>query len=201
MIADLFRKIEEVYPSITGWCSLQRAEELACMVVALRPNLSCCVGVWGGRETIVMALAHQAIGCGKVLAVDPWAAAASVQGQDGANEAWWAEQAKHDVVYDAFIAKVNELGLNGWIDIRRNRSDGIVVPPNISVIVIDGNHGPQAVEDVQRYTPSVPIGGFVYFDDLHWSGGHVEKAAELAVQLGFQKLHSRDTGAFFQRVR
>lgn len=200
MLAALFQEIETAYPAITGWCSLQRAEELASMVVVLRPEWSVCVGVWGGRETIVMAMAHRAIGHGKVFAVDPWAAVASVQGQDEANSHWWGEQAKHDQVYESFMSLVRLYGLEPWIDIHRARSDAVVVPASLGVAVIDGNHGPQAIDDVKRFAPSVPVGGFIYLDDLHWEGGNVEKAALIAESFGFKRTHGRDTGAFFQRI-
>lgn len=201
MNGALFEEIERVFPHITGWCSLQRAEELAAMILALRPHHSVCVGVWGGKETIPMAMAHRSIGIGKVLAIDPWAAAASVQGQDDANLAWWNDQKKHDDVYEMFMSKVRECGLQDWIEVHRKCSDDVVAPQSVGVAVIDGNHGPQAVEDVRRFAPSIPVGGFLYLDDLKWSGGHVEKAETMALMIGFRRLHSRDTGAFYQRIR
>lgn len=201
MISKLFSDIEAVFPSITGWCSLERAEELAAMIVAQRPHRSCCVGVWGGKETIPMAMAHRFIGIGKVIAVDPWAAAASVAGQDGENANWWADQSKHEQVYNLFVSKVRELGLQDWIDINRVASDYYGPTSEIGVCVVDGNHGPQAVADVKRYAMPLNVGSYLYIDDLKWQGGHVEEAERLALELGYTRLRSRDTGAFYQRTR
>lgn len=201
MITKLFSEIETAFPHITGWCSLERAQELAAMIVALRPHHSVCVGVWGGKETIPMAMAHRAIGIGKVFAVDPWQASASIEGQDAANVAWWGEQQKHDQVYGLFMARVTELGLQDWVDVRRARSNEVASPQSVGVEVIDGNHGPQAVDDVRRFAPHVAVGGFLYLDDLKWTGGHVEQAETMALMLGFRRLHARDTGAFYQRIR
>lgn len=201
MNASLFQQIETVFPSITGWCTIERAEELAAMILTLRPHHSVCVGVWGGRETIAMAMAHRETGVGKVFAVDPWAAVASIQGQDQANAVWWGNQKMHDDIYGLFMAKVRECGLDDWVDIHRNRSDAVIIPESVGVAVIDGNHGPEAVKDVKRYAPHIVVGGFLYLDDLKWQGGHVEKAEAQALEMGFKRLHSRDTGAFYQRIK
>lgn len=201
MISPLFHEIERVFPSITGWCSLERAEELAAMIVALRPHNSVCVGVWAGKETIPMAMAHRFVGVGKVTAVDPWAASASVVGQDGENASWWGDQSKHDHVYALFLAKIQELGLQDWVDVRRCRSDEFLPPEKCGVCIIDGNHGPQAIDDVTRYAACVPAGGLLYIDDLKWQGGSVEEAERVALAMGFNRIRARDTGAFYQRVR
>jgi hypothetical protein len=202
VISPLFHEIERVFPSITGWCSPERAEELAAMIVGLHPERSIVVGVWAGKETIPMAMAHRHIGFGKVLAVDPWAAMASVVGQDGANASWWGDQTKHDYVHAQFMAKIAELGLQDWIEVHRCRSDEFTPTCDFGVAVIDGNHGPQAIEDVKRYAPHVPAGAFMYLDDLKWEGSSVEEAERLAItELGFNRIRYRDTGAFYQRVR
>ncbi len=200
MSSELFRQIEEVFPSITGWCSLQRAQELAAMVIALRPFRSCIIGVWGGKDTIPLAMAHRAIGYGKVIAVDPWQAEASVVGQDQANVDWWGDQQKHELVYQRFLDLVNQHGLSDWVDIRRQKSDDVQITEALKFLGVDGNHGPQAVVDVNRFAPLVPIGGIVYLDDLHWTGGAVEQAEQALLLQGFIRSHTRDTGAFYQRV-
>lgn len=201
MISKLFQEIETAYPSITGWCSLQRAEELAAMIIGLHPATTCIIGVWGGKDTIPMAMAHRALGAGKVLAIDPWSAPSSVHGQDKANSDWWGNQQMHDSVYQGFIHALALFGLNDWVEVRREPSDAVTPPAQIDLLLVDGNHGPQAVKDVQRYAPSVPVGGIVYLDDLKWQGGAVEQAEQVLLAMGFERMFSRDTGAFFQRVR
>ena len=198
--SELFTEIERVVPAIDGWCVAEKACDFAAIILALRPEVSCEIGVWGGRGTFAMALAHRFIGKGKVIAVDPWKATDSVLGQEGANAAWWSDQPKHDLVYRRFMANVKAFELEPWIDVRRQRSDEFTLPAAAGLIVTDGNHGEQAIADVERLAPIVPTGGIIYLDDLNWSGGHVQGAAARLLAAGFVELFKRDQGAFFQRT-
>lgn len=201
MISELFLQIEALVPTLEGWCVPEKACEFASIITSLRPEISVEIGVWGGRGTLSMALAHRFAGRGKVIAIDPWSATASVAGQTGADAAWWGEQQKHDYVYERFMGSIQMLSLMNWIEVQKKRSDAVEVPKGIGFIVIDGNHSDQAVEDVKRYAPNVRMGGVVYMDDLSWSGGGVQRAANRLLKLGFEELYRRDQGAFFQRVK
>jgi hypothetical protein len=198
---EVYAKLEQLIPTLDGWCTPQRAIEIASFIIATKPQTSCLVGVWGGRDTFAAALAHKFNGKGKVLAIDPWKAKDSVVGQTGVDAEWWAKQDIHDLVYGRFIASMHSLGLNDYIDVRRQRSDEVEAPIAIGFLAIDGNHGDQAIHDVHRYAPKVVAGGVVYADDIGWSGGSVAKAVQDLMQLGFRHLYDRDTGAFFQRIR
>jgi hypothetical protein len=65
----------------------------------------------------------------------------------------------------------------------------------------DANHGPQVVDDIERWTPSIRVGGVLVFDDLDWAGGHVVRARDRALELGFVELYPLGTGCVMQRVR
>lgn len=201
MISDLFRQIEERLPPLDGWCTVERAGELAAAVVALRPLQSVVIGVWGGRDTFALAMAHKAIGHGRVWAIDPWSAKASVDGQAGANKEWWSDQAKHDLVYNRFMENLVDFGLTEFVTVFREKSDRVSPPTGIGVLVSDGNHGPQAIRDVERFAPNVVPGGIAYLDDIHWDGGAVGDSIDKLRKIGFKDLYTRDTGAFFQRSR
>ncbi len=110
-----------------------------------------------------------------------------------------ARQTRHDLVYQRFLANLETLKLEMWVDVRKMRSDQVVEPRGVGLLVIDGNHGEQAMADVQRFTPFVNIGGVVYLDDLNWEGGAVLRAADWMRKHGFRELFTRDQGAFFQR--
>ena len=73
------------------------------------------------------------------------------------------------------------------------------VPEQIGLLVVDGNHGEQSIRDVQRWAPNVTRSGYVYMDDLNWSGGAVQEAERLLLKMGFVPLWPRDEGAFYQR--
>jgi hypothetical protein len=202
---ELLHRLHQFIPTLGGWCTPERAQDLAMMVLTLRPEQTVVLGVWAGRDTFALALAHQHVGKGKVLAVDPWAAAASVEGQGEADAAWWSNQQMHDAVYREFMSKRSMLGLEGRIDVVRARSDQASVPPEIGFLGVDGNHGPEAVKDVERWAPSVVVGGIVYMDDLNWSGGAVMEGVQRLLAMGFKELYRPsgplETGAFFQRIK
>lgn len=198
--SELFTEIERIVPAIDGWCVAEKACDFAAIILALRPAYSVGIGVWGGRAELSMAMAHRFVGVGRVIAVDPWKAVDSVLGQEGANAAWWSDQAKHDLVYRRFVANVEAFGLGEWLDVRRQRSDEFTLPASAGLVVIDGNHAEQALADVERLAPLVPTGGIVYLDDLNWTGGHVQGAAGRLLAMGFVELFKRDQGAFFQRA-
>jgi predicted O-methyltransferase YrrM len=70
----------------------------------------------------------------------------------------------------------------------------------IDILHHDANHGPQVVADVERWIPSIRVGGLLIIDDLDWSGGHVIRARDRAIASGFAELYALGTGCVMQRV-
>lgn len=201
MSAALFTQIEKLIPTLGGWCSVERACETAAVVMALRPKRVLVIGVWSGRDTFACALACRAVGSGQVIAVDPWQAEASIEGQGAEDTAWWSNQKMHEDVYDAFIRSADQLGLGSdWLEVCRVKSDELEPFADIELALIDGNHSDQAVKDVERFCPGMRIGSMLYADDLKWNGGGVLRAVEKLKEMGFIELHKRDSGAWFQRI-
>lgn len=196
----LLKQIAETIEPLDGWCTVERAQDLAMMVLTNRPGISTVVGVWGGRDTFALAMAHKHIGIGKVIAIDPWSASASADGQTGADLAWWNDQSKHDLVYARFIENMKRLGLEQVIDVRRMRSSE-VAPILSGIVIVDANHGPEGVNDVRRFCEHVPIGGIAYLDDIQWTGGAIVNAVREIEIMGYEELFRRDTGAFFKRYK
>lgn len=201
---NLFNKIEAVHTNTQGWCSIEKAQTLASIILAARPEISLEIGVFFGRSLLPMALAHQAIGKGRIIAVDPWQATASVQGQvNPADQEYWNRQDMHELAYNTFMTRVNELGLNNVVEVQRKRSDEFEPPEGIGLLSVDGNHGLQAVADIKRYAPKVKPGGYLVADDIHWSGHGVEQAIALLPAMGFVELYrvenTSECWAVFQR--
>lgn len=206
MNQSLYSEISRVVPGLHGWCELPKALTLANYVLALRPAVVVELGIWGGRSLLPMAMAVKAINCGKVIGIDPWLPQASIEGQDSvADQKWWGPGGEgglmHEAVMGHFMAQIELLELRHCVDIMRSRSDDIQPPKNIGLLHIDGNHGPQAYRDAERYAPNVEPGGMCILDDLHWTGGNVEKAAELLKRIGFIELHTLGTGAAYLRTK
>lgn len=199
MSKDIFKQIGEVLPRIqNGWCSLEKAEDLASAVMALRSTVSLEIGVWAGRSLIPMAMAHAAQGHGQVWAVDPWAPQASIVGQNKANADWWGS-VDHEAIYREFVNQLDLLGLSGYVHIVRAPSDDVEPPAVIDLLHVDGNHGDQAIKDVARFATRVRPGGRVFMDDIHWEGDGVVRAVDDLKKMGFSQLFTRDTGAMFER--
>lgn len=199
--SELFAHIEALVPSLGGWAVPEKCCEFAATIVSMRPAVTVELGTWMGRGAFSMALAHRFIGTGKVWVVDPWSAQASVEGQDGANKQWWSKQDYHEVAYQQFCDSMRQLQIEEWMHVQRKTSDEAEMPNAIGLLIIDGNHGPQAVKDVERWTPKVAMGGIVYLDDLNWSGGAVAAAGLRLLKLGFVPMYQRDQGMFYKRVR
>lgn len=202
---NLFTQIEETTGSITGWCSLEKAFTLASIVMASRPKLCVEIGVWAGKSLVPVALACREIGYGKVIAIDPWKAEASVEGQlHPADREWWSNQSHHDLIFDQFNQTLATLKLRNIVEVIRKTSDEVEPPKEIGICHIDGNHADQAIRDVERYAPNIVPGGYLVLDDLGWSTGSVGRAIEKLPALGFQELFRQTQGdqwAVFQKVK
>ena len=199
-MTNLFSQISELTPNLHGWATVEKAITLASAVIALRPEIVLEVGIWGGRSILPMGLACKELGRGKVIGVDPWSAVASIQGQVPANAQWWGSQAQHDQVYFDFMEKRGTLGLNDVIAVERMTSDYFEPPKTINLVHIDGNHGPQAIKDAQKFGPLIPVGGLMILDDLQWEGGNVLKAMDCLRLMGFVELYPLETGVVLQRI-
>lgn len=198
MPIPLSTRIAAMIPTVTGWCSIEKGNDLALAVLKTKSAVSIDVGVWGGRSAIAMALAHAEQDYGVVWAIDPWSATASVEGYDQVNAEWWGKQ-DHELVYQNFLASLKQHGVEKYVKVIRARSDDAPVPDSLGVAHFDGQHTDQTVRDVERFASNVTPNGFVFCDDIHWAGGGVERGVEKLLTLGFVQIFTRDTGAMFQR--
>ena len=199
----LFKEIESLIPKCHGWCSVAKAHALASIVLALRPSITLEIGVWGGRSLLPMAMAHKHLGYGEVIGIDPWHAFNSIEGQPEEHKQWWGK-IDHESVYLDFCRKIDQHQLSGVVRIHRQPSDAVKPPDLIDLAHIDGNHGPQALRDAQRFAVNIRVGGMLCLDDLtnstpEWAA-NVGQAADFCKSIGFRELYRMDTCAFYQRV-
>lgn len=199
MPAPLNTRIATIVPSITGWCSVEKANDLALAIIKLRSSVTVEIGVWGGRSVVPMALAHQEQDHGIVWAIDPWSPVASTEGYDKVNSDWWGAQ-NHEVVYRGFLDTLRLNGVERFVNVIRKKSDDVEPPPVIDMLHIDGQHTEQAVRDVERFASKVRDGGFCFVDDIGWSGGGPARAVTRLLEMGFVKVFDRDTGAMFEKA-
>jgi hypothetical protein len=204
-MSNLFDQLKSVTDLPHGWTSPEKAKTLAGIILATRPKVILEIGTWSGRGIISCALACKEVGRGVCYGIDPYEAAASAEGQTGENLQWWSTR-DHDFMHGYFQDQLKAF-LVPEVKLLRKRSDD--VSPNefdeIGLLVLDGNHGPQALRDIQRFAPRIPVGGFAVLDDLHWDGGAVTASVDYLLKNGFME-HFRvqkpsDDWAVFQRVR
>lgn len=200
---QLFQQIEELIPTLPGWGDANKAQALAAMVIALQPEVSCEIGVYGGRTFFGMALAHKLIGKGRVIGIDPWSNDAAVEEYEGKNREFWRDNPLNQI-HDDFMANAHRLSVSNVIEIWRVKSDDVKPPESIDLISIDGQHSTAAIRDVDRYATRVRSGGLVVLDDLEWSNNGqqpVKIAEQHLIEYGFRKLYPLGTGAVYQRLK
>jgi predicted O-methyltransferase YrrM len=199
-LSDQLRAIEEMNPKMLGWCSIAKAQAFFCSVIALRPEISVEIGVFGGRSLIPLAMAHKEIGRGIVWAIEPWDKGAAIEAQTtDADRKWWAEQ-DMEAVYQDFIKHVEATGTGSFIRVIRLTSDAVEPPAKIDFLHVDGAHSDQAIKDVKRFGPRVRTGGICAMDDIYWFGGGVTRAAAELKILGFRTLYTVDTTEVLQKI-
>ncbi len=181
---------------------MEKAQTLAMLVVALRPDVTCEIGLFGGRSFFGLALAHKVIGHGVAYGIDAWDVKAATEGYTGDNRQYWNDM-KMDTIQSDFMATLKTLGLEGVTKILRQKSDDVVPPKNIGALHVDGQHSEQAIRDVSRFAPNVKRGGLVILDDLSWANDGdkpVLRAVDELKKLGFVDLYAVDDWAVFKRV-
>lgn len=164
-----------------GWCTLDKAESLAELIIARRPEKIVEIGVFAGRSAVAMAMACQSIGCGHVHGIDPWTNAAALEGgTTPENDAWWAKLDMKQI-YRTCVSTAKTLGVEDWLtliekhdaDVLKDFDEG-----SIQMLHIDSNHS-EAVScrTVRDWVPKVAKGGIVILDDSNWPSQ--QRAVEL----------------------
>lgn len=196
---DVFRKIERLTPMLSEWTPIDKAHTLASLVIGLRPALTVEIGVWQGSSLVPMALAHRAIGFGRVIAVDPWSPIASIQGQVNPADVDWWSKVDHERAYQTFITVLAEEGLSQYVEVVRSTSDDFTPPDNIGCLHLDGNHSDQALRDIQRFEPKMARNGVIIADDYSWTGGGVKKACMALESAGWVEQYRLGEGGVWRR--
>lgn len=203
-MTSIFQQLDSLIKDpMPGWGDAEKTKRMAAMVLALQPDVSMEIGVYGGRTFLGLALAHKFIGRGMAVGIDPWSNEAAVEGYEGENRKFW-ENNPLDKIHDDFMALLDRLGLNNVTRIHRQRSDEVVPQVQIDLLHVDGQHSEQAVRDVNRFASLVRVGGLTIMDDIAWQNGVDAPVARAVIRLremGFVQLYELGTGAVFTRIR
>jgi hypothetical protein len=184
----LRERVEGAIPPLHGWTSVDKGARLAELVVLARSPLSVELGVFGGRGTIALAIGHEALGAGEVLAIDPWERAASLEGVNAPeNDAWWGAL-DHEAIYRSFVDALGATGTARWCRVLRERSSDAVrrvADGSVAVLHQDSNHA-EAIScaEVEQWTPKLARDGYWIADDTDWAT--TQRAQARLGELGFE---------------
>ncbi len=201
MTEDFKNRVTNAMMMLHGWCTPEKAHTLCAEIELLKPKIIVEIGVYAGKSLIPMAMACEEFQSGFVLGIDPWSAAASVEGYDTANANWWGMQ-DHEKLYRDFMSDIARLKLENRVIVQRVKSDEACVPDDIGLLHIDGQHSEQAIRDVKRFAPKIVMGGLCVMDDIDWSingATPVATAVNELLALGFSERYRLGTGAVFVR--
>lgn len=199
----LFAKISHLTPTLEGWCTVEKAQTLAALVVALRPKVIYEIGVYAGRSFFPMAMALKEVGSGKLVGVEPWDNSVAAVGYVGDNKTFWHTSVDFNRIKSGYDAKFKELELEGFALVFQGKSDD-VTPVEMDLLHIDGQHTEQAIRDVERFAPFVRVGGIIVMDDVDWRNdgdAPVKRSVDVLKNMGFVELYPLGTGAVFQRIK
>jgi hypothetical protein len=173
-IEDLKAEVQENLPEIAGWCSQEKAMNFIDLVLEVKPQVCVEIGVFSGASIYPVASALKFLGQGIVIAIDAWDIVECLRYLDPdknrADLKWWAAK-NMDHIYFYFVQMLKYFDIEKFCLICRNTSKKAApaIGP-IDILYIDGNHYEKvAIEDVQLYLPKVRPGGYIWFNDAHWS--------------------------------
>lgn len=164
-------KISHIVPAMNGWCSVEKALEMAGLILESKPAVVVEVGTMAGRSIIPIALALKENEFGVAYAIDPWKTEAAVRGNTAKEDKdWWSSIDMH-AMHRECVQGIWEHGLDEYVCLIRATS--MMARPLFSKIDfchLDGNHSTEAsMYDVSAYVPIVSRGGYVAMDDVDWS--------------------------------
>jgi hypothetical protein len=200
--ASLRARIEACIVSLHGWTTVDKGLRLAELVVTAQAGVSVELGVFGGRGTISMAIGHEALGRGCVVGVDPWEAAASLEGVNAPeNDEWWG-RIDHEAIYQSFLKALADSRLESFCRVLRQRSHvaaGEFADGSISVLHQDSNHSEQVSSaEVDLWTPKLRAGGYWVADDTDWAT--TQRAQRLLVEKRFAVVEEHPNWKVFCKV-
>lgn len=197
--ADIEEIIDRELPQIPGWCTPEKGKRMASL--ALGTQLCVELGVFGGRGLVALALPLALQGSGRAHGVDPFTAAASIDGtNDPANNEWWSA-----LDYEAIARSAQEtlyrLDLVRHAQIIRMRSVDVVGfyrDKSVDLIHADSNHSQEiSCAEVELWAPKIKVGGFWIADDTNWPS--TQTAQKLLAERGFVRVEDHDTWAVFRK--
>lgn len=170
-MSELHDEIKREIPRLEGWVTAERGCEMADIILEKKPKVCVEIGVFGGRSLIAQALALREAKSGVVYGIDPWKVQAAIEGETEANKNWWTNNINLHDIHRGTMEALWRLNLDRWAIVIRARAEDAagLFRSGIDHLFIDGCHSEvSSVRDVVMYSPLVPAGGTIIFDDADW---------------------------------
>jgi predicted O-methyltransferase YrrM len=165
--------IDTYIPQLGQWLDLNRAYEMAALILETKPEVVVELGSFKGQSLITQAFALRENNKGKIYGIDPWKVEAAIEGSnDPENNEWWSSKIDLNQVHQDCMEQVWAHRLDPWVVVIRAASQHVnqLFRCDIDILYIDANHSEEAsTRDVENYVPRVRSGGWVWFDDTDWS--------------------------------
>jgi len=195
MTEDLAIQIAATEP-LDGWCPLDKAVELAEMVLAEKPKLIVEIGVFGGRSIIPMALAAKVNDNDpQVIGIDPWAVGPVLEGTNSKeNDLYWSSLDLEKIFadYERNLVKFGVAHFTLTLRMTDEFACHHFKPESIDFLHIDGNHSPEvSMRYVTQWVPLVKPGGVIIFDDVLWDS---QKGAVEILERSFRRVSWKELG-------
>lgn len=180
---------------LEGWCTTEKAEHLAEIILERHPHLIVEIGVFGGRSAIAMGMACQEAGCGEVIGIDPWTRNAAVEGGTSPeNDEWWSK-VDYETIYTGANGARAALGVDDVVTFQRAHDTvmlGEFLDGSIDLLHLDSNHSEAvSVRSVRDWTPKMRPGGIIICDDSHWPS--MQRAIELLkTDFGYKHVDTKE---------
>lgn len=207
MTAETEAAIREFIASAEGWTQVDKALEMAQLILDTGADACLEIGVFAGGSLIPQALALREQGHGMIVGVDPWRKEAALAGENEANREWWSTKVDLEQMHRLTMEAIWRYHLESHIVIVRAASSEFanILSPHffgsldltLDIANIDGNHSEEAsCRDVALWLPDVAHGGYVWFDDADWPStqkavSRIDQQCELVRDHGTYRLYQK----------
>ena len=174
-------KLKSLVKSLPGWCTPEKAQRLFDLVIESNSQLTCELGVFGGRSFIPIALAHKRKRTGFALGFDAWKKEVSLEVTNSPeNNKYWSKINYSEIYRDCISnIQVNEADCFCSLVRMRSQDAGPLMADNvIDILHQDSAHNVETITaELNLWVPKVKIGGYWVADDLLWDearGGYAK---------------------------
>jgi len=178
---------KKLYPIVKetvrdGWLSEEKMEWFEKIITDYpKENINAVeIGVFYGFSACATACLFKELDKYAMLhAIDPWTAAACVEGENAeGNNTWWSSL-DLELAYNSFLKFIKVLDVEKYVHVIRMKGEDALneVTQPIDLLHIDGNHSTEkCVMDCELWFPKMVVGGYIVADDIGW--GTVQPARD-----------------------